>query len=263
MALVEVAVTNGVARLELNRPDAANALDLESARQVAAAVAGAASDVEVRAVLITGAGARFCAGGDVASFLAAPDPPAYVERLATELDAAFRALAALEKPVVAAVQGAVAGAGLSLMLSCDLIVSAPSTRFVFAYPGIGFTPDCGLSYLLPRAVGQQRALSFALSGRPATASEALSWGLVSEVADEPGARARDLAEELASGPATALGQVRRLLRQGWDLSRAEMGAEEARTVAGMVKGDEARSLIARFVSQARSSSHSPPGGVAG
>jgi 2-(1,2-epoxy-1,2-dihydrophenyl)acetyl-CoA isomerase len=249
MALVEVTVTQGVAHLELNRPHAANALDLETARELATAVDAAAADADVRAILVTGAGTRFCAGGDVASFVAAPDPPAYVEQLATELDAAFRALAALEKPVVAAVQGAVAGAGLALMLSSDVIVAAPATRFVFAYPGIGFTPDCGVSYLLPRAVGQQRALSFALTGKPLTASEALEWGLVSEVADDPGARARDLAAGFAAGPATAQGQARRLMRQAWEMSRAQTGAEEARTIAEMVKGEEAQTLIARFISR--------------
>ena len=146
MALVEVTATQGVAPLELNRPHAANAFDLETARELATAVDAAAADADVRALLVTGAGPQFCAGGDVASFVAASDPPAYVEQLAIELDAAFRALAALEKPVVAAVQGAVAGAGLALMLSSDVIVAAPDTRFVFAYPGIGFTPDCGVSY---------------------------------------------------------------------------------------------------------------------
>ena len=249
MALVEVEVTQGVAHLELNRPHAANAFDLETARQFASAVDTAAADVDVRAVLVTGAGSRFCAGGDVSSFAAAPDKPAYVEQLATELDATFRALAAMEKPVVAAVHGAVAGAGLALMLSCDVIVSAPATRFVFAYPSIGFTPDCGVSYLLPRAVGQQRALAFSLTGQRLTASEALEWGLVSEVADDAGARARDLAAGWAEGPATALGQARRLMRQAWEMSRADTGVEEARTIAEMVKGEEAQRLIGRFVSR--------------
>lgn len=176
MALVEYAVADAVAHVELNRPDAANAFDLDTTRELAAAVERAATDVEVRALLVTGAGPRFCAGGDVASFAAAPDQPAYIHQLAIELDAAFRALAAVEKPVVVAVQGAVAGAGLALMLSCDVIVAAPATKFVFAYSGIGFTPDCGVSYLLPRAVGQQRALAFALTGKPATTTEAHEWG---------------------------------------------------------------------------------------
>ena len=249
MALVEYCATDGVAHLRLNRPDAANAFDLDTTRELAAAVARAAEDDGVRAVLVTGAGPRFCAGGDVASFAAAADQPAYIHQLATELDAACRALAALEKPVVAAVHGAVAGAGLALMLSCDVVVSAASTKFVFAYPGIGFTPDCGVSWLLPRAIGQQRALAFSLLGRPATAADALAWGMVAEVVEEAEARATEVARTLAAGPATALGQVRRLLRQGWEMDRAETGAEEARTVTEMVRGAEAQELIRRFVSR--------------
>lgn len=247
MTSVDYEIADDVAHLRLNRPECANALDLGSASELAAAVARARDDVEVRAVLVTGAGPRFCAGGDVASFAVAPDQPAYIHNLATELDAAFRSLAELEKPVVAAVHGAVAGAGLALMLSCDVVVAAPETRFVFAYPGIGFTPDCGLSYLLPRAIGSQRALAFALSGKPASAQPALDWGLVAEVADDAPTRARELARALAHGPATALGQTRRLMRQSWEMDRVETGAEEARTITEMVKGAEAQALIASFV----------------
>lgn len=249
MALVEYDVTDGVAHVRLNRPDSANAFDLDTTREFADAVAKAGNDGDVRAVLVSGAGARFCAGGDVASFAAADDQPAYIHQLATELDAAFQALAALEKPVVAAVQGAVAGAGLALMLSCDLVVAAQGTKFAFAYPGIGFTPDCGVSYLLPRAIGQQRALAFALQGKSATADEALDWGLVTEVAGDPLARATGTARALAGGPVTALGQVRRLLRQGWAMDRQQTGAEEARTITEMVRGAEAQELIRQFVSR--------------
>jgi 2-(1,2-epoxy-1,2-dihydrophenyl)acetyl-CoA isomerase len=249
VALVQYAVADGVAHMELNRPEAANAFDLETTREFAAAVGRAGEDHTVRAVLVSGAGPRFCAGGDVASFAAADDQPAYIHQLATELDAAYRALSALEKPVVAAVHGAVAGAGLALMLSCDVVVAASGTKFAFAYPGIGFTPDCGLSYLLPRAIGQQRALAFSLVGKPASASEALAWGMVADVVDDVQVRAGDLARTLAQGPATALGQVRRLLRQGWEMDRVETGVEEARTITEMVKGAEAQTLISRFVSR--------------
>jgi 2-(1,2-epoxy-1,2-dihydrophenyl)acetyl-CoA isomerase len=249
VSLVEYGVEGGVARIGLNRPDAANAFDLTTTMELASSVARAAEDLEVRAVLVSGAGPRFCAGGDVSSFAAAEDQPAYVHQLATELDAACRALGDLEKPVVAAVHGAVAGAGLALMLSCDVIVAAPSTKFVFAYPGIGFTPDCGLSYLLPRAIGQQRALAFSLVGRGISASEALAWGMVAEVAEDPWTRGEAIARTLAGGPATALGQVRRLLRRGWEMDRVETGVEEARTITEMVKGSEAQALISRFVSR--------------
>lgn len=247
MPLIAYAVADGVAHIEVNRPAAANAFDLDTTRELAAVLDAAAGDETVGAVLLTGAGPRFCAGGDVASFAAARDQPAYIHQLATELDAAFRALAGLEKPVVVAVHGAVAGAGLALMLSCDVIVCAPATKFVFAYPGIGFTPDCGLSYLLPRAIGQQRALQFALVGKPASAQEAREWGLVTEIADDATARGGEIAATLTAGASTALGQVRRLMRSGWTMTREETGAEEARTIAAMARGQEAQELIARFI----------------
>ena len=246
-ASVTLGVADGVAHLRLERPDAANALDLATARALRARVGDAAGDPAVRAVLVTGSGPRFCAGGDVASFVAAAAPAAYLHELATEADAAVRALAELEKAVGAAVHGAVAGAGLALMLSCDLVVADPRTSFVFAYPSIGLTPDCGVSYLLPRAIGQQRALHFALSGRPASAAEALTWGMVTEVAEEPATRAAALAADMASGPAIALGNVRRLMRGSWEATRAEAGAEEARTISAMVEGEEAQGLIEAFL----------------
>jgi 2-(1,2-epoxy-1,2-dihydrophenyl)acetyl-CoA isomerase len=246
---VQHETTQRVAHIRLNRPEVANTFDLLTTAAFADVIRQVASNDSISAVLISGAGRRFCAGGDVTSFAAAADQPSYIHRLAVDLDAAFQSLARLEKPVVAAVQGAVAGAGLALMLSCDLVVAHPSTKFAFAYPGIGFTPDCGLSYLLPRAMGQQRALRFALLGEPASAQEALAWGLIAEESDEPSARAHEIAATLASGPATALGQTRRLLRSAWDLDRAATGSEEARTITEMVKGKEAQALIARFVAR--------------
>lgn len=247
MALVNYSVADGVAHVEINRPEAANAFDLATARELAAAVAQAGADDVVRAVLVTGAGKRFCAGGDVASFVDAPEPADHLLVLATELDAAFRALADLAKPVVAAVQGAVAGAGLGLLLSADVAVASPETKFVFAYSGIGATPDCGVSYLLPRAVGQQRALQFALLGKPLGAEEAREWGLVAEVDESAADRARAVAVKLAAGPALALGQARRLIRSSADRSRAEVGADEARTIAASVSTDESQALIKAFL----------------
>jgi 2-(1,2-epoxy-1,2-dihydrophenyl)acetyl-CoA isomerase len=249
MARVGYGVVDGVAHVELHRPDAANSLNLDLARELVSAVEQAGSDADVRAVLLTGAGRRFCAGGDVNSFVSAADPQAYLFEVASVADAAARALAELPKPVVAGVHGAVAGAGLGLMLSCDLVVADPGTKFVFAYPGIGLTPDCGVSYLLPRAVGQQRALTFALGGAPLSGAEALSWGLVSELSDDALVRARELAVSLAAGPTRALSQARRLLRTAWETSRRQSGEDEARTISEMVGGEEAQDLIARFLAR--------------
>ncbi|MFE2183243.1 enoyl-CoA hydratase/isomerase family protein [Streptomyces sp. NPDC059455] len=236
-----------VARITLARPAHANAVDLPTARAFTAAVDRAA-DPAVRAVLVRGEGRRFCAGGDVTAMAAAPDREAYLEELAITLDLALQRLAALDKPVVAAVQGAVAGAGLALMLSCDVIVSAASTKFLLAYADAGLTPDCGVSYLLPRAIGQQRALGLALTGRTLTAEEASAWGLVNEVVDDTalGERALRLGERLAAGPTFALGRTKHLLRTSWVTSRERRGREEAQVIAEAVMTPEAATIIESF-----------------
>lgn len=238
-----------VGRIVLDRPEASNAVDLATAAELGTAITTAADDAEARAVLLTGAGKRFCAGGDVASMAQADDRAAYLHELAEALDGELQRLAALEKPVVVGVQGAVAGAGLAVMLSGDLVVAGASTRFVAAYAGVGLTPDCGLSWLLPRAVGQQRAAELLLTGRALGAEEAQDWGLVTRVVDDPAveAEALALAEQLAAGPAYALGQARRLLRDSWASTRAEAGAEEARTIAHAVGTEDAQRLIGDFL----------------
>jgi 2-(1,2-epoxy-1,2-dihydrophenyl)acetyl-CoA isomerase len=247
-ASVTYAVSDGVAHVQLNRPAASNALDLGMARRLGDVVDDIGSDESVRAVALTGAGARFCAGGDVASMLAADDRGAYVEELARTLDEALQRLASLEKPVVAGVHGAVAGAGLAVMLSCDLVVADAGTRFVAAYSGVGLTPDCGLSWLLPRAIGQQRALEMLLTNRVVTAEHAQAWGLVTETAtdDMVTEHALALAATLAAGPSLALGQARRLVRGSWETTRAGTGADEARTIGRAVQSAEATRLLERF-----------------
>lgn len=245
---------NGVGRVVLARPDASNAFDLPAATALGAALDRAEVDVrrsEVGAVLVTAEGPRFCGGGDVRSFAAAEDQPAYLRELATALEAELRRLSELPVPVVAAVQGSVAGAGLAFLLNADVVVSARSTRFTMAYAGVGLTPDCGVSYLLPRAIGQQRALSLALTGRVLDAEEAASWGLVSEVVEDSElvTRATALAEGLAAGSAGAtgaLGQAKRLIRSSWDLTRADSAADEVATIAAAVVTPEAQARIERF-----------------
>jgi 2-(1,2-epoxy-1,2-dihydrophenyl)acetyl-CoA isomerase len=234
--------------ITLDRPDVSNALDLQAAEAFGAAVR-AASDDSVRAILLSGTGKRFCAGGDVASMADASDRAAYLLELATALEGHLRRLSELDKPIVAAVQGAVAGAGLAFVLNADLVVAAESTKFVMAYSGVGLTPDCGVSYLLPRAIGQQRALELALTGRVLTAPEARDWGLVTELAADgaAGTRGRELAKRLADEPTFALGQAKRLIRNSWRVSREDNARDEARTISQAVTTDDARQRIAAFV----------------
>jgi 2-(1,2-epoxy-1,2-dihydrophenyl)acetyl-CoA isomerase len=237
-----------IGRIVLSRPEAANAFDLSATRALGEAVSQA--DVPaVRAVAITAEGKRFCGGGDVASFVASADPASYVRTLATELEAQLRRLSGLPAPVVAGVQGAVAGAGLAVILNADVVVAGRGTKFVMAYSSIGLTPDCGVSQLLPRAVGQQRALELALGGRVLTAQEAREWGLITEVVDDAQVAARtvELARSLAEGPTLAFGQTKRLIRHSWEVSAVAHAKDEADTIASMVTTEDAESLIENFL----------------
>lgn len=246
--VVLVQVEAGVGQLRLNRPAAANALNLAVADAITAAVARLSDDPHVATVLVTGAGRRFCAGGDMAALAGAPDGPAFGYELATRLDVAFQTLAELPKPVVVAVHGAVAGAGLALMLSCDVLVAERSTRFHAAYPAVGLTPDCGLSWLLPRAVGSVRALDLLLTDRVLSADEALEMGLVARVVqDGTGYEvATKLATDLAAGPAYALGRTKHLVRAAWETDRAAHGTHESHTIADVAATSYAKAVIDRF-----------------
>ena len=212
--VVTCTVTDGVAHIELNRPDMANTLNMALGTGLRAAAEQVAADESVRAVVISGAGQRFCGGGDISSFVDAEDTAAALHELAVAGDEAVAAIEALEVPVAVAVHGAVAGAGLGVMLAGDVVIAAEGTKFVVAYPTIGLVPDCGTSTLLPLAMGRQRALAFALRDQPMGADEAREQGLVAEVVTDPLARARELAAAWAAGPTGAYGQTRRLLRAG-------------------------------------------------
>ncbi|MEV0184619.1 enoyl-CoA hydratase/isomerase family protein [Streptomyces sp. NPDC050625] len=245
MSSITVDVADGVGHIVLSRPKHANAFDLPMARELGEAISRMEKD-DVRVVLLTADGPRFCAGGDVSSFLAGEDPEAYLLELATVLEEHVRRLSLLPKPVVAAVQGVAAGAGLAFVLAADLVVAVPSTKFTMAYANIGLTPDCGVAYLLPRVVGLRRALSFTLERRVINAPEAREWGLVSSIDDDPETAANSLAATIAAGPATALGEARRLLRSSYDLPRAEHAVAEAETIASSVTTPEAQELIRVF-----------------
>jgi 2-(1,2-epoxy-1,2-dihydrophenyl)acetyl-CoA isomerase len=238
---------DGVAYITLNRPEASNAVDLGCARLFGDVVSRVSNDGP-RAVLIDGRGKRFCAGGDVSSMLTAPDRASYVHELASTFEAGLHRLSALPVPVVAAVHGAVAGAGLAILLNCDVVIAARSTKFLMAYSAVGLTPDCGVSYLLPRAVGQQRALELALTGRTLSADEAMAWGLIAEVVEDKDVlrRACEVVTQVAYAATSALGEAKRLIRSSWESTRSSSVLDECATIARAVGTDEAASLIARF-----------------
>jgi 2-(1,2-epoxy-1,2-dihydrophenyl)acetyl-CoA isomerase len=238
---------DGVAYITLNRPEVSNAVDLGCAHLFGDVVSRVAAEGP-RAVLIDGRGKRFCAGGDVSSIVYALDHATYVHELADTFEAGLRRLSELPVPIVAAVHGAVAGAGLAVVMNCDVVIAARSTKFLMAYSAVGLTPDCGVSYLLPRAVGQQRALELALTGRTLSADEALAWGLVAQVVEDEDVlrRAAEVATQVAHAATSALGQAKRLIRSSWESTRSDSALDESATIARAVGTDEATSLVARF-----------------
>lgn len=243
-------VTDGIGHLVLNRPWAANAIDRSMTDGLAKAL-DRCEEPDVGVVVVTGAGERFCAGGDVRSFVAAQDPASYLRHLATDAEAQLRRLGELAKPVVAGVHGAVAGAGLAFVLNADVALAGESTRFTMAYSKVGLTPDAGVSYLLPRVVGLRRALDLTLTEKTLSAPEALQWQLVTDVVpdDEVAARALAVARRLLDSDTTALGQARRLLRTAYDVPRSIHAADEAETIATAITSGAVRRRLAAFLTR--------------
>ena len=230
---VALAVRDGVAHLTLDRPDAANAIDLELATDLLDASLTIAADRAVRAVLFTGAGARFCGGGDLKAFAGRDDLPRHLHEVLVPLHAAIANLVRGDPPVVAAVQGSAAGAGIGLMCAADLVLAGASAKFVMAYTGVGLTPDGSSSWFLPRLIGLRRAVELTLTNRVLSAEEAREWGLVTRVVpdDELAAEASALAEQLAAGATRSLGEAKRLLHASLESSFEAHLAREADAIA--------------------------------
>jgi 2-(1,2-epoxy-1,2-dihydrophenyl)acetyl-CoA isomerase len=226
-------VRDNVAHVTLNRPQAGNALDLEMAKQLMAVASRCEANRSVRAVLLSGAGKSFCAGGDVKVFAAQADLLQYLREITSYLHLAISRFAQLDAPVIAAVHGSAAGGGFSLAISCDLVIAAESATFLMAYSKIGMAPDGGSTYFLPRLVGLKRAMELALTNRVLSAREACDWGLVTEVvpADRLMTRAEVLARSLAQGPTGAFGSAKRLLHGGWKQTLETQMELESRAIA--------------------------------
>jgi 2-(1,2-epoxy-1,2-dihydrophenyl)acetyl-CoA isomerase len=205
---VDVSRREAVLTITLNRPEVLNAFDNAMHDGLRAALAEARNDA-VRAVVITGAGRGFCVGQDVSALT---DPAAIGELLRRRYHPNILALRALQKPVIAAVNGAAAGAGLALAAACDVRICARTAVFVPAFVSIGLVPDSGATYFLTRILGPARAQEWMASGRRLPADEALAWGLVSELVapDALAERAAALADELAALPTAAIGLHKQL-----------------------------------------------------
>ena len=243
-------VRENVAHITLNRPESANAINLELAKELMYAVMRCDEDPLIRAVMITGAGPMFCAGGDLKGLdEQGENLPYHLKELTTYLHVAMSYLVRMDPPVVAAVHGSAAGAGMSLACACDMVLAAESAGFTLAYTRLGLTPDGGATYTLPRLVGIKRTLELALTNRLLSAEEAFNWGIVTRMVPEKDLinEAKTLAGQIAAGPTKAFGATKRLLQSSLTDSFEAQMKNESRCISEMARTADGREGISAFV----------------
>ena len=246
MPEVETARDGAVLTVTLNRPDVLNALNAATHKALGVAFKEARSD-EVRAIVLTGAGRGFCVGQDLSEFKESGGDIG--ARLRGNYHPTINAIRSLEKPVIAAVNGAAAGAGLSLACSCDLRIASDAATFVPAFVNIALVPDSGSTFFVTRLVGQARAFEWLCSGRRLTAAEAQEWGIVSEVvdADKLLGRAAEVASQLAALPTRAIGMTKRLLDRAPTATLDDQLEWEAQLQAVATQTEDFREGVAAFL----------------
>jgi 2-(1,2-epoxy-1,2-dihydrophenyl)acetyl-CoA isomerase len=244
-------VRENVAHITLNRPEAANALNLALAQELEEVSLRCNEGADVRAVLLTGAGKLFCAGGDLKSFAAVSpaELPAHLKRVTLYLHTAMSRFARMRAPLVMAVNGSAGGAGLSLICAGDLVLAAESARFTMSYTRIGLTPDGSSTYYLPRIVGMRRAMELAMTNRALTAREAEAMGIVTRVVPDADviAESAKLAAELANGATNALGGVKRLLYASFNNTLSEQMELETELISDCARTADAQEGMAAFI----------------
>jgi 2-(1,2-epoxy-1,2-dihydrophenyl)acetyl-CoA isomerase len=246
MPEVETSREGAVLTITLNRPDVLNAFNADMHRALAAALKEARGS-DVRAVVLTGAGRGFCVGQDLTEFREASGDIG--RRLRETYHPNVLAVRALEKPVIAAVNGAAAGAGLSFACACDLRIAADSAAFVPAFIGIGLVPDSGGTYFVSRLLGPARAFDWLASGRKLTAAEAHAWGLVSEVVEPDAlpARAAEVAARFAAMPTRGVGMTKRLIDHAPNATLEEQLEREAQMQTAATQTADFREGVAAFL----------------
>jgi 2-(1,2-epoxy-1,2-dihydrophenyl)acetyl-CoA isomerase len=246
MAEIETSRDGGVLTITLNRPDVLNAFNASMHQALREALADAA-DASVRAVVLTGAGRGFCVGQDLSEFRDAAGDIG--SRLRDNYHPNILAIRALEKPVIAAVNGAAAGAGLSFACACDIRLASDSASFVPAFINVGLVPDSGGTYFIVELLGYGRAFGWMTSGRKLSAAEAHEWGLVSEVVEGEGlaARAAEIAARYATMPTRGVGMTKRLFSEAARNRLEEQLELEADLQTAATQTNDFREGVAAFL----------------
>lgn len=228
-------VENGVCTLTLNRPQVFNSFNQEMAFELQAALDFCAQEEQIRAVVITGEGKAFCAGQDLAE-ATDPNGPALQDIVAKHYNPIILKIRALEKPVIAAVNGVAAGAGANIALACDLVIAKESAAFIQAFSKIGLIPDSGGTFFLPRLVGAQKALALMLTGEKVMALEAEAMNMIYKAVSEEAFEqtVSSLAAQLAKMPTKAFGLTKKAVNASFNQTLEEQLnlEEQLQTQAG-------------------------------
>lgn len=238
---IEFSIDGSIARITLNRPDVANTIGVEMAEELLDAALRCASQADIRAVVLSAQGRFFSGGGDVQAFAAAAEHgPELLRRITSPLHAAVSHFARMNAPLITAINGTAAGAGMSLAIAGDIVIAAQSAKFTMAYTKIGVSADGGGSYFLPRLVGIARAKELMLLNRVLTATDALEQGLVTQVVpdEQLAAKADEIAQSLAAGPTRAFGEVKRLLADSFANSLEQQLALESHSMSMLAAESE-------------------------
>lgn len=241
-----------VARLTLNRPNAGNALDVATCRALMETAIEVDEDDSVRAVVITGAGRFFCAGGDVGGMAAAGEKSgAWLKEVTAYYHAAVARLARMPKPLVTVINGPAAGAGVSLAVLGDIAIAARSAHFTLAYSALGLSPDGGTTWLLPRLIGLRRAQEMTLLNKRVGAEEAAAIGLVTRVVDDEAlaGEAAAVVQILANSATAALGKARQLLVESLGNGLETQMELESRAMAQLARSPHGREGIGAFAAK--------------
>jgi 2-(1,2-epoxy-1,2-dihydrophenyl)acetyl-CoA isomerase len=253
--LVQLHIEDGLAQITLARPEAGNAMSWDLIDAFATTSEQVANDPSVRTVLIIGQGKNFCVGGDIKSFISEADTGSFIERLATRLHDGIKHLSKIDAPIVVGVQGAAAGAGLSLAAAADIVIAGESATFTLAYSGIGLTSDGGATWTLPRVIGLRRTQEMALLNRRLAAAEAESWGLVTRVVPDVqvAEEALSVARKLAQGPTRAFGAIKRLLHTSYGAEFSDQLDAEAEAIGMAARTDDANGAVKSFLAREKPS----------
>lgn len=258
LQLIEISLQDGIATLALNRPDKLNAMNDGLRAEFIEAMEWAAAETQVRALIVTGKGRAFCAGGDIAAMkqrLEAPQGQVAMNgwRRQQRVHGSITRLHDLPKPTIAAVNGPAAGLGADLALACDFVIAAETAMFTMSYVLRGLIPDGGGMYFLPRRVGLARAKELIFSGRRVEAKEALDLGMIERVvpADALMEEATAMAKSMCAGSANSVALIKSIMNKSFEMTLEQVFAQGSQAQAVCYTTDEHREAVAAFLAKGK------------